>query len=124
MAQFLEASGKFMVPRKERFPENFLRDLEILVEQLTQEISETHIRDGEYATNLNIYLAFFLHDAFSLLDRGFVFGLLKLYLKKVGAVWCWAVWCCMVQCWAGLGGVRLRHCVISYYVPTLNGVCL
>ena len=86
MAQYLEASGKFVAPRKERFPENFLRDLEILVEQLTQEISETHVRDGEYATNLNIYLAFFIHDSFSLLDRGFVFGLLKTYLKKVSAV--------------------------------------
>lgn len=84
----MEVSGQFMLPRKDRFPETFLRDLEILVEQLTQEISETHIRDGDYATNLNIYLAFFVHDAFSLLDRGFVFGLLRVYLKKVG------LWCC------------------------------
>ena len=110
MAQYLEASGKFVASRKERFPENFLRDLEILVEQLTQEISETHVRDGEYATNLNIYLAFFIHDSFSLLDRGFVFGLLKTYLKKVsavqrGVVWCGAVWCGVVWCgvvWCGL----------------------
>ena len=83
MAQYLEASGKFVVLRKDRFPERYHRDLELLVEHVTQEITETHIRDGEYASNLNIYLAFFLHDAFSLMDRGFVFILIRTYLKKV-----------------------------------------
>ena len=83
MAQYLEASGKFTSSRKNRFPEGFHRDLELLVEHLTQEITDTHISDGEYAFNLNIHLAFFIHDAFSLMDRGFVFTLIRTYLKKV-----------------------------------------
>jgi hypothetical protein len=83
MAQYLEASGKFTSSRKNRFPEGFHRDLELLVEHLTQEITDTHISDGEYAFNLNIHLAFFIHDAFSLMDRGFVFTLIRTYLKKI-----------------------------------------
>ena len=83
MAQYMESTGHFTLPRKDRFSEPYERDLEVLIEQLTQEITETHIRDVEYATGLNIYLAFFIHDAFSLMDRGFVFQLIKAYLKKV-----------------------------------------
>ncbi len=37
----------------------------------------------DYARGLNTSLAFFIHDAFSLMDRGFVFQLIRTYLKKV-----------------------------------------
>ncbi len=42
-------------------------------------------QDANYARALNISLAFFVHDAFSLMDRGFVFSLIKTYLKKVSS---------------------------------------
>ncbi len=42
-------------------------------------------QDANYARSLNISLAFFVHDAFSLMDRGFVFSLIKTYLKKVSS---------------------------------------
>ena len=35
--------------------------------------------------SLNTSLAFFLHDLLSLMDRGFVFQLIKEYIKKVCA---------------------------------------
>ena len=41
------------------------------------------LQDGNLARKLNTSLAFFVHDAFSLMDRGFVFTLIKTYLKKV-----------------------------------------
>ena len=44
------------------------------------------IQDGEYAKRLNTSLAFFMHDALSLMDRGFVFVLIKTYLKKVSGL--------------------------------------
>ena len=40
-------------------------------------------QDKGYSCDLNTSLAFFIHDAFSLMDRGVVFGLIKTYLKKV-----------------------------------------
>ena len=40
-------------------------------------------QDKSYSCDLNTSLAFFIHDAFSLMDRGVVFGLIKTYLKKV-----------------------------------------
>lgn len=43
----------------------------------------TCIQDGDYAKHLNTSLAFFIHDALSLMDRGFAFTLIKTYLKKV-----------------------------------------
>ncbi len=39
------------------------------------------------ARKLNTSLAFFVHDAFSLMDRGFVFTLIKAYLKKVTCIY-------------------------------------
>ena len=46
------------------------------------------MQDGDYAKRLNTSLAFFIHDAFALMDRGIVFILIKTYLKKVSK---WAV---------------------------------
>ena len=47
----------------------------------------TCLQDVDYAKKLNVSLAFFIHDAFSLMDRGFVFGLIKTYLKKVSQLY-------------------------------------
>ena len=60
-----------------------MKDLESLVSLVSNEITEKHIKDGSYARHLNVSLAFFIHDALSLMDRGFVFSLIKCYLKKV-----------------------------------------
>lgn len=50
---------------------------------LSHMTSLPHIQEGDYAKRLNTSLAFFIHDAFSLMDRGIVFILIKTYLKKV-----------------------------------------
>ncbi|KAL5487361.1 hypothetical protein EMCRGX_G019952 [Ephydatia muelleri] len=82
MAQHLQTTGKLSAKRTERFPVKFLNDLDTLMANIAVEITEKHIQDVEYSRRLNTSLAFFIHDAFSLMDRGFVFSLIRNYLKK------------------------------------------
>jgi len=54
------------------------------------------IQEGGYARKINASIAFFIHDALSLMDRGFVFTLIKTYLKKVRLVV--VVVCMLILC--------------------------
>ena len=72
--------------RKNRFSLKFMKDLENLVGIVSTDITEKHIKDGLYARRLNVSLAFFIHDALSVMDRGYVFSLIKCYLKKVCSI--------------------------------------
>ena len=98
MAQYLGRKNLLNASRKNRFSVKFMKDLESLVNLIASDIAEKHIRDVLYARRLNFSLAFFIHDALSLMDRGFVFSLIKCYLKKVRArdgfllVGCGVVW--------------------------------
>ena len=83
MGQSLARRAQLNSTRKNRFSVKFMKDLENLVSYVSTDITEKHIKDGLYAHRLNVSLAFFLHDALSLMDRGFVFSLIKCYLKKV-----------------------------------------
>ena len=60
-----------------------MKDLENLIGMTATKITEKHIKDGLYARRLNVNLAFLIHDCLSLMDRGFIFSLIKCYLKKV-----------------------------------------
>lgn len=42
-----------------------------------------HSKENEQAEKMNISLAFFLYDLLSLMDRGFVFNLIKHYCNQV-----------------------------------------
>ena len=37
---------------------------------------------------LNACLAFFLHDLLSVMDRGYVFTLIRTYMKDLSSRWC------------------------------------
>ena len=91
MSQFLSRKSMLNAQRKNRFSVKFMKDLEGLVSMVSNEITEKHIKDVNYARRLNISLAFFIHDALSLMDRGFVFSLIKTYLKKVHVYVCSSV---------------------------------
>ncbi|XP_067028614.1 dedicator of cytokinesis protein 7-like isoform X1 [Acropora muricata] len=82
MAQHLENTDKFFWARKSRFPEEFLGDIRTMVNSTVYEIA-TKIEDFVLAERLNSSLAFFLFDLFSLIDRGFVFELVKQYCKEM-----------------------------------------
>ncbi|XP_078656490.1 dedicator of cytokinesis protein 7-like isoform X1 [Branchiostoma floridae x Branchiostoma belcheri] len=99
MAQYLAASDKLETPRKMRFPERFLDDVSALIGMMTGDIiaryskAETmqqrtthpdhYYTDLQLIQHLNASLAFFLNDLLSLMDRGFVFNLIKTYCKQV-----------------------------------------
>ena len=44
---------------------------------------------------LNACLAFFLHDLLSVMDRGYVFTLIRTYMKDLSSRWC--VFSCEIE---------------------------
>lgn len=54
-------------------------------------------KENEQAEKINISLAFFLYDLLSLMDRGFVFNLIKHYCNQVGIMHDWYCICLMAS---------------------------
>uniref|UniRef100_A0A7N6AP65 Dedicator of cytokinesis 8 n=1 Tax=Anabas testudineus TaxID=64144 RepID=A0A7N6AP65_ANATE len=78
MAQHVSQLDKQNVPRRSRFSDRFKDDIATIVSVVTAEIVEQ-------AEKVNISLAFFLYDLLSLMDRGFVFHLVKNYCNQMSA---------------------------------------
>ncbi|GAA6104479.1 dedicator of cytokinesis protein 7 isoform X4 [Tachysurus ichikawai] len=72
-------------PRKNRFPERFMDDITALVSTIAGDIVSRFQKDLELVERLNTSLAFFLNDLLSVMDRGFVFCLIKTYWKQVSS---------------------------------------
>uniref|UniRef100_A0A8C7ZTD8 Dedicator of cytokinesis 7 n=1 Tax=Oryzias sinensis TaxID=183150 RepID=A0A8C7ZTD8_9TELE len=72
-------------PRKNRFPERFMDDITALVSTIAGDIVSRFqkVKDLELVERLNTSLAFFLNDLLSVMDRGFVFTLIRAYWKQV-----------------------------------------
>uniref|UniRef100_A0A668A6J5 Dedicator of cytokinesis 7 n=1 Tax=Myripristis murdjan TaxID=586833 RepID=A0A668A6J5_9TELE len=71
-------------PRKNRFPERFMDDITALVSTISLlTLCYPSNQDLELVERLNTSLAFFLNDLLSVMDRGFVFTLIKTYWKQV-----------------------------------------
>ncbi|XP_076870994.1 dedicator of cytokinesis protein 7 isoform X22 [Brachyhypopomus gauderio] len=70
-------------PRKSRVPERFMDDITALVSTIAGDIVSRFQKDLELVERLNTSLAFFLNDLLSVMDRGFVFTLIKAYWKQV-----------------------------------------
>uniref|UniRef100_A0A452V7B7 Dedicator of cytokinesis 6 n=1 Tax=Ursus maritimus TaxID=29073 RepID=A0A452V7B7_URSMA len=77
MALHLLLGQRLDTPRKLRFPGRFLDDIAALVG------SALCPQDAELAERLNASLAFFLSDLLSLVDRGFIFSLVRAHYKQV-----------------------------------------
>uniref|UniRef100_A0A674C059 Dedicator of cytokinesis 8 n=1 Tax=Salmo trutta TaxID=8032 RepID=A0A674C059_SALTR len=75
MAQHVSQLEKQNVPRRSRFSDRFKDDITTIVSVVTMEQAE----------KVNISLAFFLYDLLSLMDRGFVFILVKNYCNQMSA---------------------------------------
>uniref|UniRef100_A0A670JFF4 Dedicator of cytokinesis 7 n=1 Tax=Podarcis muralis TaxID=64176 RepID=A0A670JFF4_PODMU len=75
MVHHLYFADKLDAPRKNRFPERFMDDIAALVSTI----------DAEMIERLNTSLAFFLNDLLTVMDRGFVFSLTKVYYKQVSS---------------------------------------
>uniref|UniRef100_A0A669PD98 Dedicator of cytokinesis 7 n=1 Tax=Phasianus colchicus TaxID=9054 RepID=A0A669PD98_PHACC len=92
MVHHLYFADKLDASRKNRFPERFMDDVTALV---NQELAFEYICiallllsvffDTEMVERLNTSLAFFLNDLLSIMDRGFVFVLIKTCYKQVSS---------------------------------------
>uniref|UniRef100_A0A3Q3E2Q1 Dedicator of cytokinesis 6 n=1 Tax=Hippocampus comes TaxID=109280 RepID=A0A3Q3E2Q1_HIPCM len=83
MAQHLFLTSKLDVARRQRFPDRFVDDIAALVCAISADIASRYHKDVELVERLNSSLAFFLNDLLSLMDRGFVFNLVRSYYKQV-----------------------------------------
>uniref|UniRef100_A0A2R8ZUL5 Dedicator of cytokinesis 6 n=1 Tax=Pan paniscus TaxID=9597 RepID=A0A2R8ZUL5_PANPA len=83
MALHLLLGQQLDTPRKLRFPGRFLDDITALVGSVGLEVITRVHKDVELAEHLNASLAFFLSDLLSLVDRGFVFSLVRAHYKQV-----------------------------------------
>ncbi|KAG8196069.1 hypothetical protein JTE90_007809 [Oedothorax gibbosus] len=87
MIEHLAAANRLDMPRKMRFCAQFFDDITTLVTTLTSDIIGRCAKESEekFIRNLNSSLAFFLCDLFSVVDRGYVFCLIKAYCKQMSA---------------------------------------
>ena len=85
MVEHLATTGRLGAPRRDRFSEQFHDDAASLVAKLTSDVVCRHREHPEVVERLNSALAFFLHDLISVMDRGFVFSLVRTYVRDVGS---------------------------------------
>uniref|UniRef100_A0A8D3E0G2 Dedicator of cytokinesis 6 n=1 Tax=Scophthalmus maximus TaxID=52904 RepID=A0A8D3E0G2_SCOMX len=83
MTHHLFLTSKLDIPRRQRFPDRFVDDIAALVCAISADIASRHQKDVELVERLNSSLAFFLNDLLSLVDRGFVFNLIRSYHKQI-----------------------------------------
>ncbi|NXB71894.1 DOCK8 protein, partial [Donacobius atricapilla] len=86
MAQYVHNMEKQDNPRRSRFSDRFKDDITTIVSVITSEIAALVVKppkESEQAEKINISLAFFLYDLLSLMDRGFVFNLIKHYCNQL-----------------------------------------
>uniref|UniRef100_A0A665V8S5 Dedicator of cytokinesis 6 n=1 Tax=Echeneis naucrates TaxID=173247 RepID=A0A665V8S5_ECHNA len=85
MAHHLFLTSKLDSPRRQRFPDRFVDDIAALVCAISADIASRYHKDVELVERLNTSLAFFLNDLLSLMDRGFVFNLIRSYYKQIAS---------------------------------------
>uniref|UniRef100_A0A8C3TBA5 Dedicator of cytokinesis 8 n=1 Tax=Chelydra serpentina TaxID=8475 RepID=A0A8C3TBA5_CHESE len=86
MAQYVHNMDKQDPPRRSRFSDRFKDDITTIVNVVTSEIAALLVKaqkETEQAEKINISLAFFLYDLLSLMDRGFVFNLIRHYCNQL-----------------------------------------
>ncbi|XP_051508560.1 dedicator of cytokinesis protein 8-like isoform X2 [Myxocyprinus asiaticus] len=88
MCQHVSQLDKKAIPRRNRFSDRFKDDITTIVNVVTAEIGNILVKQQkelEQAEKVNVSLAFFLYDLMSLMDRGFVFQLVKNYCNQMAA---------------------------------------
>ncbi|NWY46142.1 DOCK8 protein, partial [Sylvia atricapilla] len=83
MAQYVHNMDKRNNPRRSRFSDRFKDDITTIVSVITSEIAALVVKPPKATEKINISLAFFLYDLLSLMDRGFVFNLIKHYCNQL-----------------------------------------
>lgn len=90
MGHYLHTTNRFQLARHHRFSYQFGDDITTLLRLIIRELLDRQhhtqrngIDDKIHSTHLNTSLAFFINDCLSLMDRGFIFNLIKIYCKEV-----------------------------------------
>ena len=90
MRHYFHRTNRFQLAIHHRFSYQFCDDIETLLRLIIRELLDRqhHTQrngiDGKiHSTYLNTSLAFFINDCLSIMDRGFVFNLIKIYCKEV-----------------------------------------
>lgn len=81
MAQHLLSSGRIKMQRNERFPKDFQLKIEELFDVLVPYIVSRH-KDCDETQFMNKSLAMFVKKCITLMDRGFAFRLIRMYMDK------------------------------------------
>lgn len=81
MAQHLLSSGRIKMQRQERFPKEFNAKIEELFDVLVPYITDRH-RECDEVQFLNKSLAMFVKKCVTLMDRGFVFRIIRMYMDR------------------------------------------
>ena len=93
MGHYLHTTNRFPIDRRHRFSYQFCEDITTLLRLIIRDLLDRqhHTQrngvDGKlHSTHLNTSLAFFINDCLSLMDRGFIFNLIKIYCKEVDLI--------------------------------------
>ncbi|XP_069940326.1 dedicator of cytokinesis protein 9 isoform X3 [Cherax quadricarinatus] len=81
MALHLLTTARIKMVRNERFSEEYQTEVRSVVELVSTHIIQSYKESPVEARAANIALAHFLKRCLSMMDRGYVFGLIKLYLE-------------------------------------------
>uniref|UniRef100_A0A336LXY2 CSON007578 protein n=2 Tax=Culicoides sonorensis TaxID=179676 RepID=A0A336LXY2_CULSO len=82
MAQFLINSGRIKMHRNERFSQEYLTRIENLFKTLVPYLIQRHKDLPDETKQLNKSLSVFVKRCLTLMDRGFVFKLIRLYMNQ------------------------------------------
>jgi hypothetical protein len=86
--EHLNASNRFVLPRKLRLKDEFVENVERICEILTNEAIERASKNLIQADSINTALAFFIYDLISTMDRTFLMNQIKRYNKiMVERIW-------------------------------------
>ncbi|XP_055593172.1 dedicator of cytokinesis protein 7 [Uranotaenia lowii] len=83
MVEHLDLTNSLNSNRKGRFPHQYTDDISTLVHLVTTKVVGYNSSDPKLAQSINSSLAFFIFDLLSIMDRGFVYGLIKTYYKVI-----------------------------------------
>ncbi|CAI4226264.1 unnamed protein product [Auanema sp. JU1783] len=83
MAEYLSNTGRLYLVRRSRFAEKYLKLLESLSNAVLADMNNRLQKDARQAFSLAHSWAFFLRDAFSLMDRTFIMKLVKEFVQDV-----------------------------------------
>ncbi|EYC06394.1 hypothetical protein Y032_0076g1034 [Ancylostoma ceylanicum] len=85
MAEYLSMTGRLYLTRRSRFSERFIRALDSLSAATISEVITRLTKDPRQATSIANSWAFFVRDAFSLMDRSYVMGLVRDFNRDISA---------------------------------------